>query len=511
MKAEVNRTRLSGVVAAMAVALAVLATLSGSALGQRYLPTVDYSKAAVIPEPMRLEWKVSESFPLSSTTVVVLPEGSSEEARHLADGLCGAMLDLWGLPVRLLVTDLVPEKNAIVVGTMRDSTVLRGLFPAIPREQFGRYYEQGYVMSTSPNRAVVVGMSEEGLKYGIQTLMQLVTVDVRIKQFVIPSVEVVDFPATDMRGLLMPFDDNRVVSPMYNPREFIMVAEMLHFNTVFFVIDNTTKFETVPGIAAGGAASKDTLRTMAEYARSFGLEVVPYVVTLGQQGSLLCAIPSQLCLDNDMYNPDNPQVYDYLFGILDEVIEACEPTYIHIGHSEVRGLHKLPEAEAQRLFIKDVREIHNYLKSKNIKTMMWADMLLYSQEFHGQDNCYGMLGQIQAVIDSLPKDIILVDSHDRQSRPDFPSLDYLISKGFQVVAGVSGNPTVAQNFSNYATKKEAGVEGMLLSLWGVFKLEGVSSLKRTIWHTANAFWRGGVPPEDPKGLKRPPGQRNIRY
>jgi hypothetical protein len=251
-----------------------------------------------------------------------------------------------------------------------------------------------------------------------------------------------------------------------------------------------------------------------QYARDAGLDVIPLVHTLSKQTSLLCTAYPTLCLDKDTYNPQIPKVYEKVFGILDEIIDVFHPRYVHIGHNEVLGFAKLPEADARRMFLSDVTKIHEHLKSKGVGTMMWADMLIRSQDCPGQDNCRGSMAGLYAVLDSLPKDIVLVDAHYRQRTPGYPSVDYLLSKGFTVLGCVSSDTLTLNNFSKYAAAKDGNFMGMMLALWEWSKFDVLGTptpLKRAVWRGADAFWRGGIPPVDPTSLHMPDELRNIRY
>ena len=495
---------------ALAASTMMLGLAPDACLAQRYLP-VFYSKALAIPEPMKVEWKASASFPLSGSTALVAPAGTSNQVRQIAADLKRLLRDLFATDPQLLFTDLIPEKNAIVLGTLEDSTALRDLFPNIPREQFGNFPDQGYVITSTPQRVVLIGRSAEGLKYGIQTLLQIIAPGISIGTYVVPPVEIVDFPATEMRALLLPFGSYRQLYQMAKIRELISVAQSLHMNTIILQVNDATIFDSAPTIARSGATHKDTLRAMVQYAREAGLEVIPLVSTLSQQGSLLCAAHPTLCLDENTYDPANPKVYAKLFGILDEVIEIFQPRYLHIGHDKVLAFLKMSEADAQRLFLSDVRKIYEHLKSRNVGTMMWADMLVHAQNCPGQENCHGFLGGIYTIIDSLPRDIVMVDAQYRQRSPDYPSMDFLLSKGFPVVGCVGSDTTTVNNFSKYAAERGVRVDGMIVAVWDWYKYAGMHTPTETIWRGAQAFWRGGIPPVDPTGRKTPPALRDINY
>jgi len=507
----------TGTRSASAIIIALLtsifvAVFASSGFAQKWLPMSSSLTALVVPEPVKLKWKISEPFRLAATTVIVLPASSSREERSIAAWLKEGLHNFYGVDPEIMVTDLIPEQNAIVVGTVND-TGLKNLVSSLSTEKFGSFPEQSYVLSVSSLRVCLVGGGIKGLKYGAQTLIQAARMDNYIAEYVIPPVEIADFPSVDMRAFLLPLRDYRAFHQVWDAREFIDLAEMLHMNAVIIQVDNAIKFDSAPGVGRNDALQKDTLRALVKYAREAGLEVIPLVETFSHQDVLLCPAYPNLCLDKSTYDPSNPKVYTRLFGIIDEILEIFEPKYMHIAHDEIRAFSNIPKEKAAELFLSDVRKIHAHLKEKNVQTMMWAGMLLSSTQFPGQDNCNGLLGSTYALIDSLPKDIILMDAHYRQRKLDFPTVDYLISKGFQVVGCVYDDPKkadnfgrfpVANNFSKYVAGKDGKFLGMTVALWNCFNYDGMGTPRRILFKSNEAFWRGGIPAVDPMGNEIPP-------
>ncbi|MFH0777974.1 MAG: glycoside hydrolase family 20 zincin-like fold domain-containing protein [Candidatus Eisenbacteria bacterium] len=474
----------------------------------KYLPSADFVKAAILPEPVKLEWKLREPFDLTTTSTIFLPAAASREERELAEWVRLGMYNLFGVQPDIMVTDLIPAQNAIILGRLDTSPVVKELLPGVSREQFGNFPDQGYVISSNAQRVTVIGVGMLGLKNAAQTFLQLVAVDRERHKHVVPPVEIVDFPAVDMRALLLPVRSFKQLMQMEHARELINLGEMLHMNTVILQIDNGFKFESVPEVSRTDGFPMDTLRALVRYAREADMEVIPLVNTLSDQHYLLCAVHPNLCLDKYTYDPSDERVYGKLFPILDEIIEVCQPKYMHVGHSWLRVFSNMKDERAQGLFLKDVGKIYDHLKKKNVQMMMWSDMLLDGTQFPGQDLCYGRLGNIHAVIDSLPKDIILVDAHQQQREPKFKTVDYLTSKGFRVLGCVALDKATSDQFSKYVAEGYMGnwegkFLGMALALWGMFDYEGMSTPRRLARECAEAFWRGGRPPEDPMGENRP--------
>ena len=506
VKIEANRWILTALLITM-----MLAALSSNGSAQKYLPSEDYVKEIAMPEPMKLEWKVAQPFKITATTVIALPVSSSQEERDIAASAKRALSNIFGINLEIMVTELIPEQNAIVVGLTKNTPALKNLVPSSSIDTVGSFPDQSYAISVNSRRVCLVAREIPGFRYGFQTLLQLVSMEIFAAVYVIPSIEIADFPAFEIRALLIPLRDYRSVSQIQDTRRIIDIAEILHMNTVFIQVDNLINYDSVKGIAKAGALDKDSLRAIVKYARDAGLEVIPLINTFSHQDVLLCPVYPNLCLDKSTYDPSNPRTYAMLFSIMDEVIEIFEPKYMHVGHDEIRALSGFPREKAAELFLADIRKIHEHLSKKNVGMMMWAGMLLSSTQFPGQDNCNGLLGNAYALIDSLPKDIVLVDAHYRQRKPDFPTVDYLLSKGFHVLGCVYSDPRVNSDFTKYVAGKHDGFMGMSVALWGCYHYNGLAPLRKTLLETTEVFWRGGIPPEDPKGEKVPQNIKDHGY
>ena len=81
----------------------------------------------------------------------------------------------------------------------------------------------------------------------------------------------------------------------------------------------------------------------------------------------------------DSYCPSNEKSYSIVFDLIDEIVEVVRPTeYVHMGHDEVYTMGTCPlckDKDHSDLYASDVNKLYNYLASKNLKMMIWGDML----------------------------------------------------------------------------------------------------------------------------------------
>ncbi len=143
--------------------------------------------------------------------------------------------------------------------------------------------------------------------------------------------------------------------------------------------------------AGGDVYSQEELRELAEYCRVREMEIIPEIPSLTHSEYILGAYPS-LAECDDEYLPDtccpqNDQLHKIVFDLYDEAIEVFKPKTLHIGHDEwwVMCLcDKCRGKDPARLFADNVNKCYDYLASKGVETMFWADKLVGLEEKTGE-------------------------------------------------------------------------------------------------------------------------------
>ena len=165
--------------------------------------------------------------------------------------------------------------------------------------------------------------------------------------------------------------------------------------------------------------------------------------------------------------PLNPDVYDVVFTLIDELIEVFEPDAFHVGMDEVRLLahdqcDRCRGYDPAVLYAKAVRDMHAHISGRHgLKMLMWGDMLI-DPEYIAFDA--GPL--THRAVDMIPKDIIICDwQYGLQSY--YPSIAYFIDRGFQVLPSSWDNPDAALALM-HAGRRNAGSKmlGHLFTVWG---------------------------------------------
>jgi hypothetical protein len=97
---------------------------------------------------------------------------------------------------------------------------------------------------------------------------------------------------------------------------------------------------------------------------------------------------------------------------------------------------------------------------------MWGDMLLGSEEFP-QMIPVSLLGDAPGygkdMRDRLPRDIVIIDWHYRDTGDNFDSLGAFVRDGFKVVGATWKSERNIRDFADYAAGN--GAVGMLATTW----------------------------------------------
>ena len=259
-------------------------------------------------------------------------------------------------------------------------------------------------------------------------------------------------------------------------KRIINQAQAYRLNMLVLGLYNAVSFKSMPlSKEQVPIWSVDEFLDVVAYARSKGLEVVPELKLLSHQEHFLGKYKPHLLYNATTSDPRKPEVYDITYRVLEELISLIQPRAIHIGHDEVSGFNAYTAKTRigsgrvmlpAELFLKDVQNIHGFLKAKNIETWMWGDMLISPEEFpsmfyrplHGAIKGYG-----KAMRAKLPRDIVICDWHYSDDQSEFQSLKVMREEGFRVIGSTWKEEKTTRNFSNYAALH--GANGMIATTW----------------------------------------------
>ena len=207
-------------------------------------------------------------------------------------------------------------------------------------------------------------------------------------------------------------------------------------------------FECFPQYATGEIDREDINRIKSVCA-PHGIRIVPVFGCLGHQNRkapLYQAHPEFLetpHVPEDAKWPDiychhwcasNDDVYEYVFPMIDELIEVFGAEAFHCGLDEVFdiGEESCPRCAGKdkaELFARTVNILHDHLTEKGVDMMMWGDRLLDCKKLGMQMWEADRFG-IHRAIDMIPKDIIICDWHYDLHDHGYYSTETFLTAGF---------------------------------------------------------------------------------
>lgn len=437
----------------------------------------------IFPLPQQMEIS-GGPFLVDDETTLLLPSTSSESDRSLARFLAMDMSDRFGFALTSRHSDRLPEAGRFILLGSVESPLVRQycakhLLPLTPQYPGS----EGYVLRVDEGSAMVGGSDARGAFYGLQSLRQLLAK--QDQRVTIPGAQIRDWPDKSFRGVKL-FLPGPGSIPFF--KRFVADFMALYkFNTLIVELNACMRFDRHPELNAGwedfacdvnyrrrnyprgpfhgreqnsshqdccegSFLEKAEVAELGGWAEQNYIEVVPEIPSLTHGFYLLTRhqdlseVPGDAWPDT--YCPANPKSYELLFDVMDEYIEVLKPKMIHAAHDEwfaPFGLCSCCRGAAPgELFGKDLRKVHDYLASQNIKMAIWGDYLLESvrgaglQERVAPDGwAYHAPGAMtpKQVKELVPKDILIFNWFWHGAEPGLQNEVQLEQFGFKQVYG----------------------------------------------------------------------------
>ncbi len=241
---------------------------------------------------------------------------------------------------------------------------------------------EGYTLDVSPEGAVISATAGPGLFYGTQTLLQLLPPQVfspkKVEENVawsIPAVRIEDKPRFRWRGLML--DVSRHFFTKDEIKNYIDLMAQHKLNTFHWhLVDDQgwrieiKRYPKLTEIGAwrtgigfglkpedttaygpdgryGGYYTQDDIREVVAYAKQRYVTIVPEIEMPGHSTAALAAYPELSCTGgpfttdcqqgilHGIYCAGNDAAFEFLDGVLAEVLDLFPGKYIHIGGDEV--------------------------------------------------------------------------------------------------------------------------------------------------------------------------------
>lgn len=415
----------------------------------------------VYPVPVRIEQLDTESLNPVELKKIIISEDADEDCRFSANLLKEKLYENYLIEIPVWHFSQASDlSGSIIMGKHGDIEI-------VDREFINRPIAEGYNLKAGSFHTYINAADRLGLILGVEALLQLYKnkagqcsienyprMAIRGIHIGLPPREEIPFVKRLIRYLLAPLGYNTIFLEFaggmryYRHPEINEAWEKTNREDIGKPLE---EYRTYHGhmVAGGSILEQNEVADFVAYVRSYGMDVIPEVQSFSHVQYITCAHPEigeidekSGCDDSfdqriadkppqeefpNSYCPSNEKSYEIIFDLVDEIVDVAKPKkYVHMGHDEIYTIGVCPRCKGKEhaaLYASDINRIYNYLAGKNLKMMIWSDMLQPSTSY-----------KTPPAIDMIPKDIIMLD-FIWYFNFNLDHEDNLISKDFKVIAG----------------------------------------------------------------------------
>jgi len=345
----------------------------------------------LIPYPQNVEAREG-SFAFNDATEIRLSDPSNESVQAVASHLAAMLRRSSGFDLPISENAATQSStNTIILSSTRINTG-----------------DESYRLTVTPETVSLTAPAPVGLFRGIQTLRQLLPVDVErpfpddtAVDWSIPTLEIDDTPRFSYRG--MHLDVGRHFFPVSFVKKYIDLLAMYKMNTFHWHLTDDQgwrieikKYPRLTEVGAyrketileknfdpyvgdgepyGGFYTQDEIREVVAYARERFITVIPEIEMPGHSMAALAAYPELACTEGpfevatrwgvfeDIFCPKE-ETFQFLEDVLTETMDLFPSIYIHIGGDEAPK-NRWEESQVAQVLIEreglaDEHELQSY-------------------------------------------------------------------------------------------------------------------------------------------------------
>ena len=355
----------------------------------------------VVPLPQNIELQKGEPFMVDGTVQIVAPTELQREAEFLKQYLA----DLVGVDFPVVAKLSKAKKQHYIELAVSPKVTAK----------------EGYVLKVNSQVVTIQGGSAAGVFYGIQTLrktMASTSGKSLLEMFQLPAAVITDAPRFSWRG--MHLDCSRHFWSVEFTKKFIDLLALHNMNTFHWhltddqgwriEIKKWPKLTTIgsmrsgtvlgtnsdldDGIPHGGFYTQEEAREIVRYAAERHITIVPEIDMPGHMLAALACYPELGCTGGpyevghywgvykDVLCVGNPKVYEFVEGVLSEIMDIFPSEVIHIGGDETptEKWEHCPKCQAlglakHQLQARFTQRVFNFLTSKGRRALGWDEIL----------------------------------------------------------------------------------------------------------------------------------------
>jgi hexosaminidase len=366
---------------------------------------------AIIPEPVSIDIS-PRVFSLTETTQIY----SNRTLIDLCDYLNNIIFPSTGfkLSINNLDSPSLSEKSINL----------------IQLDNVNKLGSEGYTLEITPSKIDISANNTAGAFYGIQTLRQLLPIEIESKKIVkkvnweIQCLKIEDYPRFSWRGYMLDearhFHGKKVVKKLldlmalFKMNKFhwhltddqgwrIEIKKFPKLTEIGSKREETQKGwrfnKKCDGIPHSGYYTQEEIQEIVKYANKRFIKIIPEIDLPGHSRAAIASYPSLSCkgkpikvsthwgFHKDIFCIGKDEIFDFIYGILNEIKTLFPSDIIHIGGDEVlkQRWKNCPDCQNRLLAerLKDEKElqcyftskIYSYLNSKGQKVVCWNDAL----------------------------------------------------------------------------------------------------------------------------------------
>jgi len=258
--------------------------------------------------------------------------------------------------------------------------------------------EEEYHLEVTAENIQMIGGSEKGILYGIQTLRQI------FKQCgaAIPELSISDFPEMKNRGFYYDITRGRIPTQKYF-KQLVDTMSFYKLNQLQLYIEHSFLFENLSEVWRDDTPlTAQEILELDQYCSDRGIELIPSIASFGHLYKLLrtktfchlCEMPNSSekefgfvdRMEHYTIDASNPESIAFIKSLIEEYLPLFRSRYFNIGADETFDLGKgkskkrADEIGVKQLYLDYVRELCEFLVQKGRIPMFWGDIVCHFPE-----------------------------------------------------------------------------------------------------------------------------------
>lgn len=290
----------------------------------------------ILPQPQSIVLKSKVKFEITPATVIILEDKLDDSEKIYGTEISRALSKIGKVPLKTVQETITPESKAIIIGTPANP-VIQSFIKAENLRFTPEMEDEGYVLDVSPERIIIAAPKAAGRLYGVETLLQLLSLNEERAD--VPGVSIRDWPRIKTRGILDDISRGQVsTSDDFN--RIVKTLARFKLNTYVLYLEDMFIPSKYPSIGANrGALTARMIQELQSSAAPYNVTIVPSFPSPGNMENIfaipefshLAEFPGATC-----FNVSNPETFNFVQNVLNEMLSAFTGRYFLLDGSDIK-------------------------------------------------------------------------------------------------------------------------------------------------------------------------------